>query len=563
MKFFKIMRPAAVLLVSALLTAASVRALTVNDLPTRRVNGKVVYYYDVQPGDSLYGIAEKLGISVNDIKQNNPSVADGVKPRMRLFFPTEIETKDSGDSAGPLTHVVKKGESIYGIARQYGMTMDELMALNPGAANGIRPGTRLKLKEMPVVEVAQKADEQSPELPEDSSQRMAMADSIVAASEEDIVVVADSVASLASDSVAVSPTEEPLQLAVILPFLLNEENMGRQTQLYTEFYKGFLLAADTLNRQGRRPVNIRVYDSSASNDSVRAIMCRPEMVDVDLIIAPDNQTQLNSIATIAPEKALIVNVFAVKDTSYVIRPGMIQMNIPHDEMYQRAIDGFIDSYSGFIPVFLSRKDGRSDKEEFTSALKARLESEGRSFRNIEFEGYMPDADLEDLDPNISPLVFIPASGNRDEFSRFIHALKTVRERSSNPSDVQLFGYPEWATFRGEQFDQICDMQTTIYSRYFPVERDRDSRQLHSDFSRVFGNEILDKQMPVLGVLGYDTGIMVIDGLRSMEARGEFPHEFTGIQSGIRLKEIPGGGMFNDALFLIKYLPGGSIEKTLK
>ena len=50
----------------------------------------------------------------------------------------------------------------------------------------------------------------------------------------------------------------------------------------------------------------------------------------------------------------------------------------------------------------------------------------------------------------------------------------------------------------------------------------------------------------------------------MEARdGDITREFSGIQSGIRLREVPGGGMFNDALFLIKYMPGGSIEKTLK
>ena len=149
MKFSKILRPAAVMLASALLTATSVRALTVNDLPTRRVNGKVVYYYDVQPGDNLYGIAEKLGISVNDIRQNNPSVADGVKPRMRLFFPAETESKDpAGDyvDSGAVTHVVKKGESIYGIARQYGMKMGDLMRLTfrppaefvPGCASGLK-----------------------------------------------------------------------------------------------------------------------------------------------------------------------------------------------------------------------------------------------------------------------------------------------------------------------------------------------------------------------------------------------------------------------------------------
>lgn len=606
MKFLKIMRPALAVIASAILTAASTWALTLNDLPTRRVNGRIVYYYDVQPGDSLYGIAEKLGVSVNDIKRNNPSVADGVKPKMRLFFPTELQSSKSGDSAGPLSHVVKKGESVYGIARQYGLTMEELMALNPQAADGIKPGERLNLpgslpagsaaeatasaaggsaaqtaaQALPdaAADMAQAAPQEKPkktkkdkkhkDAPSESELRIARADSIAAAAEAglpdlDGPVEADgeTAGALTADSVA--PAEEPVQVAVILPFLLQEETMGRQTQLFTEFYKGFLLAADTLNRAGRQPVNIRVYDSSANNDSVRSILKRPEMGDVDLIIAPDNLVQLRSIATIAPDDALILNVFAVRDTTYMTRPGMIQTNIPHDEMYRRAIDGFCDSYAGFTPVFLARKGGRRDKEEFTDELRKRLDSDGVAYRTVEFDGYMPDADLEDFDPNVTPLVFIPESGNRDEFQRVIHALRNVKGRADVGSNVQLFGYPEWATFRGEQFDQICDMQTTIYSRYFPTERDSDARSLHHAFREAFGEDILDKQMPVLGILGYDTGMMVIEGLRSRQAEGGFPTEFSGIQSGIRLSEVPGGGMYNDALFLIRYMPGGSIEKSLK
>ena len=97
---------------------------------SRRAGGG---YYDTQSGDNIYTVADKLGVSVEEIRAYNPSASDGVKPRMRLFFPTDIATTASGDSAGPLTHVVEKGESIYGIARQHGLTMDELISLNPVA----------------------------------------------------------------------------------------------------------------------------------------------------------------------------------------------------------------------------------------------------------------------------------------------------------------------------------------------------------------------------------------------------------------------------------------------
>ena len=292
-------------------------------------------------------------------------------------------------------------------------------------------------------------------------------------------------------------------------------------------------------------------------------MRRPEMATMDLIVAPDNLTHLEAIAKSA-RGALILNVFAVKDSSYVTMPGMIQTNIPHDAMYSHAIEGFIDRFPTATPVFLSRAGGRTDKEEFTDQLKEQLTIVGRDFLAIDFDGYLADADLEHLDPTINSYVFIPMSGSRDEFLRILHALKTFKGRALDSDAVQLFGYPEWATFRGEQFDEICDLTTTIYSRYSPVEHDPDAAAVNDAFRRAYGEGVLDKQMPVLGILGYDTGRMVIEGMRTMAGKDYFPTEFSGIQSGIRLeKSGEEGGLFNNAIFIISYRQGGNIEKTLK
>lgn len=310
MKFFKILRRGAVAAMAvALMTASQMWAGIVSELPTIRVNGKVMYYYDTQSGDNIYSVAEKLGVSVEEIRAYNPSVSDGVKPRMRLFFPSDIATSKKGDSTGPLTHVVAKGESIYGIARQHGLTMDELISLNPAAANGITTGMRLRLrKDDDAASVAPAKSSPSATLTSRPSAETTTAPANPAAEETAATLPSEEPATsesveytytttdiaASSDSVALPARE--MNVAIILPFLLEEENIGRQTQLYTEFYKGFLLAADTLNLPGRTPVKLHAYDSSASLDTVLSIMRRPEMATMDLIVAPDNLTHLEAIA---------------------------------------------------------------------------------------------------------------------------------------------------------------------------------------------------------------------------------------------------------------------------
>lgn len=567
MKFFDILRRRAVAIVAvALMTALQPQAGIVNELPTIRVSGKIMYYYDTQSGDNIYTIADKLGVSVGDIRAYNPSVSDGIKPRMRLFFPTDIATTAAGDSQGPLTHVVAKGESIYGIAHSHGLTMDQLVSLNPDAKDGIKPGMRLRLREdVPGKEVITSTTPQST-----AAQESQLSKPSSSPLSEPEYVADENLPAEPGDSIELSAGVYPdttlteLHVAIILPFLLEEENIGRQTKLYTEFYKGFLIAADSLNLPGRTPVRLHAYDTSANLDSVQAIMRRPEMASMQLIIAPDNQSQLGVIAREAPAEALVFNMFAVRDSSYKSNRAMVQTNIPHDAMYARAIDGFFDRFPDATPVFISRAGGRTDKEEFTDQLKQRLSLAGRVYKTLSFDNYLSDADLEGFDPDTNEYVFIPLSGSRDEFTRILHALKGLKGRGLNPDAVQVFGYPEWATFRGTQFDEICDLGTTIYSRYSPVERDADAERVNEAFRHTYGDGMIDKQMPVLGVLGFDTGTMVIEGLRTKAGTGEFPSTFEGIQSGIRLMQASDdSGLYNDALFIITYRPGGLIEKTLK
>lgn len=590
MKFFKILRRGALAVAAlALFTTTQAWAGIVNNLPTIRINGQILYYYDTQSGDNIYTIAEKLGVSVEDIRSSNPSVSDGIKPRMRLFFPTDIKSTAKGNSAGPLTHVVAKGESIYGIAHKYGITMDELIAMNPLAKDGIKTGMRLTISpdedgasteaiennnitEDITEDITETTTPQLPEqeqiIDEPVAEELPLHQEIAPTPLEDELLTDDTNSDATNNTTISTPVieeeVEEMNVAIILPFLLKEEKIGRQTQLYTEFYKGFLLAADSLNLPGHTPIRLHAYDSAANLDSVKAIMQRPEMASMDMIVAPDNIAQLHAIAENMPETANILNVFAVKDSSYQTIPGMIQTNIPHTKMYSHAIEGFLETYPEATPVFVSRQGGRTDKEIFTDELKAKLSSIGRVYKTIHYDNYLADANLEELSPETESYVFIPVSGNRDEFNRILHAIKALKERATDPSYIQVFGYPEWATFRGEQFDEICDLETTIYSRYFPVEHDADAEQVNEAFKNAYGVGVIDKQMPVLGILGFDTGRMVIEGLRTKAGHGNFPTEFSGIQTGIKLEQDNEyGGLFNNALFIITYRPGGIIEKKLK
>lgn len=82
--------------------------------------------YTVQSGDSLWSIAKKLNVSVEELKAANDLSNNLLKIGQILKIPRE-EVGEIGDY---IVYTVQSGDSLYSIAREYGLTVDELIDYN-------------------------------------------------------------------------------------------------------------------------------------------------------------------------------------------------------------------------------------------------------------------------------------------------------------------------------------------------------------------------------------------------------------------------------------------------
>ncbi len=116
-------------------------------LPTRNIGGTQYYYRSVAKKETIYGISKELGISKEDIIKYNPSVANGLQAGQTLYFPVADFGGNAKAIARPSTHkhLVKSGETIYGIAKMYGLSVSELLDANPNARNGLKADTELTI----------------------------------------------------------------------------------------------------------------------------------------------------------------------------------------------------------------------------------------------------------------------------------------------------------------------------------------------------------------------------------------------------------------------------------
>lgn len=103
-------------------------------------NGHVLNenYYIVQKGDSLWSVARKYGLTVDKLKQLNNLSSNMLSVGQKLL----VKDTSSSEEVG-VYYTVKSGDTLYGIAKQYGLTVDELKAMNNLKSNNLTINQKL------------------------------------------------------------------------------------------------------------------------------------------------------------------------------------------------------------------------------------------------------------------------------------------------------------------------------------------------------------------------------------------------------------------------------------
>ena len=93
--------------------------------------------YTVKKGDTLYDIAEKFNVTINEIKEKNNLTSNILKIGQVLEIPSA--------STGEINYVVQKGDNLNSIANKYDVTVSDIKKLNNLSTNTIQIGQVLKI----------------------------------------------------------------------------------------------------------------------------------------------------------------------------------------------------------------------------------------------------------------------------------------------------------------------------------------------------------------------------------------------------------------------------------
>lgn len=651
-----------------------------SNLPKTMVAGHEFYYYEASANESIYDIAAKLGVTKDYIIKNNPNAADGIENGMKLYFPIDGKSNQTtSQPVHPSTanvHVVGQGETLYGLAKRYGVTIDELIAANPGTENGLKAGQELNIPTSTaninpnqqvvnafnntntttiqpreatnvfheiksgedIYSIAKsynstiegiltanpglKPDEYTPgttikvvsnsALPfiyerqgrrnykyevqrGESYATIAAANGITEQELKDAnpnmkkakkgktITVPKPFSERVTGEMATIPIDElrayygprindlydnlvgkrlenEVNIALILPFQLHKSAPPKQAYLYTDFYKGLLLALDSATNIASKHINLKVYDTQHNLNVTDSILAQPELKAMNMIIAPSEPQQLARINNFGKNNSIpVLNCFTTKNEDYLDNPYVYQVNTPTGEMMRNVMNWFDDQFKGYHVIYLVAP-GDNDKEMYEN-ICAHVDRKKYNAKAINVNGDLSYNDISNLMDPGSKYVFIPSSGDKNLAKRYLKALKEVKKERFD-CDLSLIVYPEYVLYLKDYQTDMQDIDSYMFTRFFNAKGFR-SRDLEAAYKANFEGEPL-QATPNMAIYGFDTGLYL---LKSLGVDGRIDEEtpmYKGIQTSFRWERGDNWrGYTNQAIEIVHFSPDHQITVLAK
>lgn len=110
--------------------------------------------YKVLPGDSIWKISNKYGVSIEKILKDNHLTSDSLVPGQKLIIYTDKKkpgTKPSNKNNKPnmalsTIYIVKQGDTLWGLAKKFNLSVEKIKKDNNLVSDSLRVGQKLSIK---------------------------------------------------------------------------------------------------------------------------------------------------------------------------------------------------------------------------------------------------------------------------------------------------------------------------------------------------------------------------------------------------------------------------------
>ncbi|MCH2193675.1 LysM peptidoglycan-binding domain-containing protein [Kordia sp.] len=230
--------------------------------------------YTVKAKETKWGIAHSYGLTIEELEAINPEIKDGLQIGQEIKLPLRSEKPQVVSTEKYVFYDVKPKQTMYTLTRKFGVSQDELIHLNPALKDGLKAGMVLKL-------------------PVEKTETLEVVDAVVVDK---------------FNFIENANPENVSNIVIMLPFKLNEMDIDSVSQtknklkkdrllgLATDFYTGSLMALDSIKKLGLS-VNVKIIDNGGKKDATRNAITANDFTDVHAVIGPILDTNVEIVAS--------------------------------------------------------------------------------------------------------------------------------------------------------------------------------------------------------------------------------------------------------------------------
>lgn len=523
----------------------------------------------VQQGETVYAIARKYGVSPNEILKLNPSLGNGdkIRPGQALTLPNSahpsasqtmsqngnvtqepptytIEVRQKENVAAPQhnndnhggylnsgckeMYRIQKKDNLYRIALNYNLTVEEICEANPG----LTPNSKLKKGELLCI-------------PFSRAEKKAEADRIAAekAAQE---------AALASQR---NRYKERINVGVILPL---KEKSDRGTKML-EFYRGMLMAADSVKRQGTS-INIHTYHSGATAADIKVLLNKPEMKNLDIIFGPLDAAQASALSDFCMQnKIRLVMPFATTNTYGQNNPYVYQASINSENARRTGADKVSEHFKNCNYIILSTDKADDRGTQFTSEMRSQLTGRGQQVHTLNINA--DETAFIGAFNQFRDNLVIPDASSLTTTTALVKRLKTFKQQHPEYK-ITLLGYPEWPAYVNTLLNDFYALDTYAYCTFYRNPSDSRVLAFENRFKRNFKKEIT-KTFPRYGIFGFDLAYYFLHGMAQLGTYFDEKSntlDYRPFQNGMLFDQrTPNNAHINHQIYLIHYQNSQKVE----
>jgi|GEM_PF-296675 len=325
-------------------------------------------YHTVEKGETLFRISRQYGVSIDELKKTNPGLTETLKVGQKILISKKKITKPY------LVHKVENQQRTRLLARDFGISLDEINNLNPSIGRQVFPNQKVKIPLDPNSDFTPLRPGQPLEIDFKEDAPVEEPDEIV--SEDEYACVADE-----------KNRSKLYRVALMLPLFLEDvEAMKGHEQrpaldsdtprplAFLPFYNGFLMAADSLAAHFGLKLELMVYDVDQSTAKASKALNDPKLKNVDLIIGPFFTQPFDMLASFANEnKILIINPMSQRKEITYGNPFVVKLKPDVSDQFDQVAASIAGNYPD-AKVFIYHSNAFRNANE-VNLLKEKLESQ--------------------------------------------------------------------------------------------------------------------------------------------------------------------------------------------